>query len=117
MSGMNAATGRAIQGTGHLRQSIQTILSTGIGERALRRTFGSRLADLIDQPATPALELEIYAATTDALARWEPRLSIEQVLLAADEPGSRWTLTLAGTDLSTGEPVTLTDLLLTGALA
>ena len=49
MLGMDAKTGRRLEGDDHLRQSIADILTTPIGSRVLRRDYGSMLLDLIDQ--------------------------------------------------------------------
>ena len=50
MLGMNAHTGQSLSGLDHLRQSIADILSTPLNTRVMRRDYGSRLPELIDQP-------------------------------------------------------------------
>jgi phage baseplate assembly protein W len=88
MSGLNQQTGRAIDGVEHLRQSVADILITPIGSRIARRTYGSLLPDLIDQPDNGATRVRIFAATAGALMRWEPRLKVSRVRLAQGErPG------------------------------
>lgn len=86
MTGMHRSSGRALNGMDHLRQSITDILTTPIGSRVMRRTYGSRLPNLIDQPDNGATRVRIYAATVDALMRWEPRLRITATRLV---PGLR----------------------------
>ncbi|MCP3942237.1 MAG: baseplate assembly protein W [Desulfobacteraceae bacterium] len=76
---MNAVTGKDLAGLEHLRQSIADILGTPIGTRVMRRDYGSRLPDLIDAPMTPELTVEIFAATAEALDRWEPRIKLSRV--------------------------------------
>lgn len=76
MSGMNATTGRAIDGMDHIRQSIKDILTTRIGSRVMRRDYGSLLPELIDHPANPANLLRLQAASIMAILRWEPRVRI-----------------------------------------
>ncbi|RBL59131.1 baseplate assembly protein, partial [Xanthomonas oryzae pv. oryzae] len=49
MIGVDAITGRVIEGEQHLAQSIACILTTPIGTREQRRDFGSLLPELIDQ--------------------------------------------------------------------
>lgn len=78
-TGMDAATGRAIAGDAHESQSIACILNTAIGSRVMRRDFGSLLPELIDQPMTRQLLLQVYAATALAILRWEPRRRLKQV--------------------------------------
>ena len=72
----------------HLRQSVVDILTTPIGSRVGRRDYGSRLFDLIDSPASDTLSIDIAAATSDALRRWEPRLGVRRIISrAADASG------------------------------
>lgn len=89
MSGMARATGAALDGLEHIRQSVADILGTPIGTRAGRREYGSLLPELIDQPMTGPNILRIYAATAVALSRWEDRLRLRRVALSAgDRPGA-----------------------------
>jgi hypothetical protein len=87
MSGMNASTGRSLDDIAHLRQSVADILTTPLGSRVMRRDYGSELFSLIDQPATPGNRLRLYAASAEALARWEPRLSLTRISMAITEEG------------------------------
>jgi phage baseplate assembly protein W len=104
MRGLDATTGKPLEGFDHLVQSIRDILTTPIGTRVMRRDYGSRLFQLIDAPLNPRTILEIYAATVEALIRWEPRISVQRVSTAQVQPGSI-TLTLEALDVSTGEQV------------
>lgn len=89
MTGMSRATGAALDGIDHIRQSVLDILSTMIGTRVGRRDYGSLLPELIDQPMTGPNILRLYAATAVALTRWERRLRLRRVLLAAGSvPGA-----------------------------
>ena len=87
MNGMNMNTGQIMTGVEYLRQSIWRILSTPIGERIMRPDFGSRLPDLVDAPFNPATRLAMEAATSDAIARWEPTFDIEEVEIKMVEVG------------------------------
>jgi uncharacterized protein len=88
MRGMNTQTGRPIEGVDHLRQSITDILGTPLGTRLMRRTYGSNIPYLIDQPDNGPTRVRIYAATVDALMRWEPRLRLTRVqLYTGGRPG------------------------------
>lgn len=95
-TGMDASTGAALSGIAHLRQSVATILFTPVGTRVMRRTFGSLLPELIDQPDNPATRVRLYAAVAGALMRWEPRLRISRVQLISAAAG-RAELLLDGT--------------------
>jgi phage baseplate assembly protein W len=104
MRGLDANTGKPLEGFAHLVQSIRDILTTPIGTRVMRRDYGSRLFQLIDAPLNARTVLEIYAATVEALIRWEPRISVQRVSTTQVQPGSI-TLTLEALDVSTGELV------------
>ncbi|KRA15359.1 GPW/gp25 family protein [Lysobacter sp. Root604] len=96
MRGMDARTGRAIDGIDHLRQSIADILTTPIGSRVMRRDYGSLIPELIDQPFNGATRVKLYGATATALMRWEPRIRLTRIeLKAGSEPGA-FTLDLIG---------------------
>lgn len=106
MVGMNSSTGEPLSGIDHVRQSIIDILTTPIGSRVMRREYGSRIWDLVDKPMVPATILDIYAATVEAIATWEPRVAVLEVLLNAQTPGTI-VLDLVIQYLPTGEIVSL----------
>jgi len=76
MSGMSRATGKALSETEHIRQSIRDILTTPLGSRVKRRTYGSLIPSLIDQPGNAANRLRLMSATVMAIINWEPRVSV-----------------------------------------
>lgn len=106
---MSRTTGKALDDRAHLSQSIQDILTTPLGSRLMRPEYGSRLFELVDQPAGPAWRVEVYAATAEALLLWEPRLALEAVEIASVEPG-HLTLHLRGRYLPSGQEITLEGL-------
>lgn len=81
---MNRSTGRAIEGLEHLRQSVGDILSTPIGSRVMRRSYGSLVPALIDQPDNQATRVRINAAIAGALMRWEPRIRLTRISISRD---------------------------------
>ncbi len=93
---MNRWTGEPITGWEAVLQSIAVILTTPIGSRVMRRDFGSELPDLIDRPMTSRVVLAVYAATADALARWEPRFRLTGVQIGEASAQGRLTLHLRG---------------------
>lgn len=89
MAGMHRSYGTSLDGMDHIVQSMTDIVATPIGTLVGRRDYGSRIPDLIDQPMTPANILRIFAATALALARWENRVRVRRIGLAAgDRPGA-----------------------------
>jgi hypothetical protein len=104
MKGMDRKTGKSLEDKDHLRQSIEDILTTPLGSRVMRRDYGSRLFELVDRPTSPALLVDIYAATAEAIKKWEPRVRIDSV--QADEIASgKISLTLTGTYLPDGQDI------------
>lgn len=76
---MSRDTGRRLTEEDHIRQSIRDILTTPVGSRIKRRSYGSLLPDLIDQPASPANRLRLMNASVMAIIRWEPRITLSGV--------------------------------------
>lgn len=102
---MDRTTGRHITGMEHLKQSIADILTTPLGSRLHRRTYGSLLPGLIDAPDNAVTRLRCYAAIASALMKWEPRLRVTRITLeSGDQPG-RATVTLEGEHRPTGRTV------------
>jgi uncharacterized protein len=101
MIGVDRHTGKPLDGTAHLAQSIGDILRTPIGTRTMRRDYGSLLPELVDAPANEATRLAVFAATAIALARWEPRIRLAKVALDLGEIAGQFLLLLEGarTDL------------------
>jgi phage baseplate assembly protein W len=106
MNGTDGLTGKSLKGIDHLHQSVRDILTTPLGSRVMRRDYGSRLFELVDRPTSPALLVEIYAATAEALAKWEPRIKVENVQAESAASG-RISLTLTGRYLPDGQEIKL----------
>jgi len=111
MNGMSISTGKSVNGVAHLRQSIRDILTTPLGSRVMRRDYGSRLFELIDTPINNAAILALFAATAEALAKWEPRFELTHVSLDSVEQGSA-NLSLQGIYLPDGKQITLNGIVL-----
>ena len=93
---MNRTTGRRITGIAHLTQSVADILSTPLGTRLERRTYGSLLPSLIDQPDNARTRLRCYAAIASALMKWEPRLRVTRVGITSGQQPGQATVDLEG---------------------
>ncbi len=81
MIGMDRHSGQVLAGDAHLSQSITDILTTRIGERVMRRDYGSRLPALVDSPINGRTVIEFFVATVEALRKWEPRIRVQRVQL------------------------------------
>lgn len=113
-AGMHAADGVDIDGLAHLRQSVADILTTPVGSRVMRREYGSRLFELVDRPANAATLMQLYAATAQALARWEPRLALQSVIMDDSKRlgDGQIGLTLTGVYTPERQPITLEGIVL-----
>ena len=80
-------TGKILNEIEHLKQSIVDILTTPIGSRVMLRDYGSRLFDLIDSPINDHLKIQIFAATAESLAKWEPRFKCKNISISSIENG------------------------------
>jgi phage baseplate assembly protein W len=71
-------------GVARVEESIRIILGTQYGERVMRPQFGANLKSLVFAPnnATTGSLASYYV--TDALARWEPRIDVLDVLVSND---------------------------------
>lgn len=79
MRGVDAVTGRALDGEGHLAQSITDILTTPRGSRVMRRDYGSDVPALLDAPMNAQTLLDFRVAVAEALQRWEPRVTLDRI--------------------------------------
>ena len=95
MTGMNKQTGKSIEQM-HLQQSIFDIITTPIGSRVMRRTYGCELFNLIDSAYNEAGKLRLIAAVADALMKWEPRIDLEQILIALNDNNNKHEITIIG---------------------
>jgi len=105
MIGMDATTGKALDGTAHLAQSIGKILSTRLGTRIMRRDFGSDLPNLIDFPANAAGVMLIRAASAVALRQWEPRLAVGKIGVSGTFANGDLTISIAGRRTDVAAPI------------
>ena len=98
MKGMCAETGKILEGVAHVQQSVSDIILTPIGTRIERRTYGSDVPELIDQPDTPYTRIRVFSAAAHAVGIWEPRLRITeiQMISLAQESQGRSMLKIDG---------------------
>lgn len=107
MLGMNSFSGRSLTGADHLRQSIRDVLTTPLGSRVMRRSYGSRLPELIDRPLNAETVAELRIATVEALARWEPRVEVQSVAVRAGTGSSVFEISMEAVVRDTGEVLTV----------
>jgi phage baseplate assembly protein W len=75
-------------GAQNIRESIQIILQTELGERLFLPGFGGGLQKFLFEPNTVSTHRLIQDQILQALGRWEPRINVESVNVLAD-PSNR----------------------------
>ena len=96
MIGMNAITGKPLEGAEHLRQSVQDILGTPLGTRIGRRWYGSHIPELLAQPLNDRTRLALSAAGALALMRQEPRIRATRITVEAGDTAGAAVLRIVG---------------------
>ncbi len=109
MNGLDRMSGTSLSGSDHLRQSVIDILTTPIGSRVMRRDYGSRLYDFVDAPLNRQTIVGMYAATAQALMKWEPRIKVTRVRVEQISSG-HISLFIEGVDLQNNKPIQLNDI-------
>lgn len=77
-SGLDRETGKPLYDWSHTLQSISVIMTTGIGERVMRRYFGSAVPRLLGENMVPETFVRFFAAIGIALEQ-EPRVRLIQI--------------------------------------
>jgi phage baseplate assembly protein W len=67
------------RGPQRIQDAIWIIISTSLGERVMRPTFGAGAEDFVFQPNSAASQARLSAAISSALAKWEPRIEVSKV--------------------------------------
>ncbi|OQX16203.1 MAG: hypothetical protein BWK73_04630 [Thiothrix lacustris] len=107
---MSATDGRKLSKYEHIRQSLSDIFRTAIGSRVLRRTYGSRLPELVDAPMNDSTLLDIIAAAAESALTWEPRISV--LLVQVNDVTADGVLSLGiGAEDEDGNPVAFEEVL------
>lgn len=71
-------------GSDLIAQSIRAILSTARGERVMRPEFGCAIWDLLFDPIDQNTLGLMAECARDALAQWEPRIVVDDIVATAD---------------------------------
>ncbi len=72
------------EGADNVREAIRIILTTEPRQRLLQPDFGCGLGRFLFEPNTVATRQQIRDLIGKALARWEPRLTVEAVTVDPD---------------------------------
>lgn len=64
-----------------IEESVELILGTAFGERPMRPDYGCAIHDYVFLSLDPEMITRISVAVRAALVRWEPRITVEDVLV------------------------------------
>jgi uncharacterized protein len=67
-----------------IEQAIHIILLTSPGQRVMRPTFGCRIHELVFAPNNSTTAAQAIRYVEEALAMWEPRITVNQVVATTD---------------------------------
>ncbi|MEL6559877.1 MAG: GPW/gp25 family protein [Bacteroidota bacterium] len=70
-----------LNGVADVENSIYVILHTKLGERIMRRDFGSNIHELMFEPLSHNMKTYMAATLSEALVLNEPRIEIEDLKL------------------------------------
>jgi phage baseplate assembly protein W len=71
-------------GVGDIDSSIRMILTTAPGERLMRPAFGCKIWELLFEPINANTLGLMSEAVKEAIGRWEPRVTLDEVRLDPD---------------------------------
>lgn len=80
MAGIDRKTGRPLGGFAHVVQSINVIMATRLGDRVMRRHFGSSAFTLLGRMLTADHIVRFFAVYCLAVELWEPRFKVVRVI-------------------------------------
>ncbi|WP_274919552.1 GPW/gp25 family protein [Streptomyces sp. WZ-12] len=79
------ATVALTSGPREIEQAIHIILTTRLGERAMRPEFGCNVHSLLFAPLDATTAGQAVYETQTALERWEPRIEVDHIGIATDD--------------------------------
>lgn len=75
-------------GTDEINAALDLIISTAPGERVMRPEFGCRIWDLVFAGTDPNTRGLMAQMVRDAIARWEARIDLQEVVVRVDPDDS-----------------------------
>lgn len=74
-------------GPQRIQDAIWIILSTSLGERVMRPTFGAGVEDFVFESNSVASQVRLADAIKGALTKWEPRIDLVNVSVSQSPQG------------------------------
>lgn len=72
-----------------LKSSVKMLLITSKGERIMQPTYGTLLKRALFEPSTNSIQTIVQQEITEALANFEPRVSLESLSVSRADTGGR----------------------------
>ena len=76
---------RLVSDEREVEQAIRLILGTAYGERPMRPDFGCKIHDFVFAEANATTAGLIATEVRASLARWEPRIDVDDAVVSVDE--------------------------------
>lgn len=76
-----------VGGTDDIERSLRSIVLTAPGERVMRPNFGCRIWDQVFAPVDENTLGLMAHAVREAVAQWEPRVDLQDVVVTAADQG------------------------------
>lgn len=100
---------RLVSGEENIKQSLQILFSTLRGERIHRFDYGFPFREMAFETQTLSMQVYITNSIKQAVALFEPRVKLEDVVIDEEKAGEGiWKILLVYTILQNGEKDTLT---------
>ena len=87
-SGARGAVAMA-EGIEDIRQALQILVSTTLGERLMRPDFGCALDERVFHPMNASMLSYVEALIRSAILHHEPRIDAERISVITDDPAGR----------------------------
>lgn len=69
-----------------IHQSLEILLATQVGERVMNRKYGAGLELMLHEPLAQTNVHAIAARIREAVIRYEPRITVDNVTVTQDDP-------------------------------
>lgn len=115
MPGMNRHTGRRIEGTAQIEQSIEVLLTTRLTERPFMNDLGAENITLQDAAVNQFFLVDLYMGVLDPIRKWIEKVEVKGAQLAdTNDQGRSW-VEIEIVERATGRPLRLQPIAITAA--
>ncbi len=83
-----------------IKQSLQILLSTTLGERVMLSDFGANLQQQVFEPMDAAFQSYVTSIVNDAITRYETRINLDSIDVLVENEEGRIELTINFTIIS-----------------